>query len=289
MPRMHKPFDVTPKSLAEAFPGHWFQLLGWPGNVVDVIDADVATVSGAADKVFRMRGAQPWLAMFEFLSSYKDFIPERLHWHSTLISHRHQMLVRRVVILLRQEADGPVFTGQYEEAFPDEAPQLIFRYRVLRLWEIPADRLAASGVGLALFAPLGKLEPNRLTEVVRKVRQRVDREQPQDAPDLAAAMYILMGLRYDSAIIQTIRNEVSEMEESITYQEIIKKGEAKSESKWRLEEAREFLVLMGSNRFGPPNAAALRRIRAIDDRARLHRLGLHINTVSSWKDLLAVK
>lgn len=250
-----------------------------------MIDADVATVSGATDKVFRVRGSPPWLAAFEFLSSYKAYTPERLHWHSTLIGHRHQLLVRPVVILLRPEADGPVFTGRYEEAFPEEDPQLVYRYRVLRLWQVPAERLMESGLGLALFAPLGELDPNQLVEVVRKVRRRVDKERSHDAPDLVAAMYILMGLRYDNAVIQTIRKEVSEMEESITYQEILNKGQAK----WRLEEARDFLVLMGTNRLGPPTAAALRKLHAIEDLGRVHRLGLQINAVGSWKDLLAVK
>lgn len=75
------------------------------------------------------------------------------------------------------------------------------------------------------------------------------------------------------------------IEESITYQEIFRKGEALG----RLEEALDFLVLLGTERLGRPNAAALRKLRAINDRKQLHRLGLRINSVESWKDLLAVK
>jgi len=107
-------------------------------------------------------------------------------------------------------------------------------------------------------------------------------------------MYILMGLRYDEAMIQSVRKEVSEMEESITYQEILKKGEAKGEArgeargvaKGRLEEARELLVLMGKERLGAPDAASRRKLRAIDNLDRLHELALVIGKARSWKDLL---
>lgn len=58
---MRKPFDVSPKSISEVFPSDWSNQLGWGNDSVEVIDADVATVSGAADKVFRFSGAQPWL------------------------------------------------------------------------------------------------------------------------------------------------------------------------------------------------------------------------------------
>lgn len=102
-------------------------------------------------------------------------------------------------------------------------------------------------------------------------------------------MYILMGLRYDEAMIETIKNEVTEMEESITYQEILGKGKVEGIAAGRLEEAREFVVLMGTKRLGPPNAVARRKLQAIDDLSRLHQLGLRIDNVKTWKDLLAAK
>src|SRR5580692_7903625 len=129
---MHKPFDVSPKAISEALRREWLEFLGWPDEDVNVVDADVAAVSGAVDKVFRAGGSRPWLAMLEFMSSYKAFVDERLHWHATLIGHRHKLLVRSVVVLLRPEADGPNLTGTYVEAFPGEETHITFRYRVLR-------------------------------------------------------------------------------------------------------------------------------------------------------------
>ena len=44
-----KPFDPTVKTLVETSPGDWPILLGLPPAPTEVIDADVATVSAAAD------------------------------------------------------------------------------------------------------------------------------------------------------------------------------------------------------------------------------------------------
>lgn len=104
---MAKPYDVTPKTLAESFPDGWPRLLGWPSSQVTVIDADVSTVSGAADKIFRIGANKPWLLLLEF-------------------------------------------------------------------------------------------ESGKLIDTVRSVRARLSVDSsPNDAPDLLASMYILMGMRYD--------------------------------------------------------------------------------------------
>src|SRR5258708_22101115 len=107
---MSKPYDASSKAYSEVFPEDWFGWLGWPSMPVEVVDADVSTVSGATDKVFRVGKEDPWLLVMEHLVSSKSLIPERLHWHATLLGHRHQLRVRSVVILLRREADGPTMT-----------------------------------------------------------------------------------------------------------------------------------------------------------------------------------
>ncbi|OWK35712.1 hypothetical protein [Fimbriiglobus ruber] len=50
-----KPFDPTLKALVETSPESWPAFVGGPPGPTDVIDADIATVSGAADKVIRVR------------------------------------------------------------------------------------------------------------------------------------------------------------------------------------------------------------------------------------------
>ena len=59
-------FDPTLKDLVEAGPADWPVLLGQPPAPTTVIDADIATVSGAADKVLRVRGTPDWILHIDF-------------------------------------------------------------------------------------------------------------------------------------------------------------------------------------------------------------------------------
>ena len=47
-------FDATLKDLLEESPAAWPGLVGEPARNVEVIDADISTLSGAADKVLRV-------------------------------------------------------------------------------------------------------------------------------------------------------------------------------------------------------------------------------------------
>jgi hypothetical protein len=53
---MSKPFDATMKDILALAPEAWPRLLGYPAPKAEVISADIATVSGAADHVIRVKG-----------------------------------------------------------------------------------------------------------------------------------------------------------------------------------------------------------------------------------------
>ena len=64
---MSKPYDASPKELID-----WLLLVGRHTTAsIDVIDADVSTVTAAADKVIRVQEAPPWLLHLELQSSPK--------------------------------------------------------------------------------------------------------------------------------------------------------------------------------------------------------------------------
>ena len=65
-----------------------------------------------------------------------------------------------------------------------------------------------------------------LPAVVAQMKQRFDREAPSQAKELWSAAYILMGLRYESAMVQSLLRGVVNMKESSTYQAILEEGEA---------------------------------------------------------------
>ncbi len=47
---MSKPFDAATKYLVESMPADWLALAGVTGVEVEVIDAELSTVTAAADK-----------------------------------------------------------------------------------------------------------------------------------------------------------------------------------------------------------------------------------------------
>jgi hypothetical protein len=62
--------DDTLKHLTELSPQDWVVHGGWPAAPAGVIDADIATVTGAADKVIRVAGPPDWLLSVEFHSGH---------------------------------------------------------------------------------------------------------------------------------------------------------------------------------------------------------------------------
>ena len=98
-----KPFDATMKDLIEADAASWAALASSvPPLSVRFEDADVSSVTAAADKVLRVRDSTgEWLLDLEPQSSHAGDAPEALHLYSTLLQHRHNLPVRSVLLLLR--------------------------------------------------------------------------------------------------------------------------------------------------------------------------------------------
>ena len=81
---MSKPFDATLKRLLEESPSDWPVLAGWPRAPVEVIDADISTVTGAADKVLLVRSRPNWIMHVEFQRGPDQVLPRRTHVYNAL-------------------------------------------------------------------------------------------------------------------------------------------------------------------------------------------------------------
>ncbi len=150
-----KPLDPTLKSLVEIGPDDWTVLAGEPAAPTRIIDADIATVSGAANKVLRVEAKPPYLLHLEFVAGHDAAnLPSALNKRNVLLDDRHGLLVRTVVVLLKPAADSPALSGLRQRGFPDEVPYNVFGYRVIRVWQIPPDQLLAGGLGTLPLAPI---------------------------------------------------------------------------------------------------------------------------------------
>ena len=76
------------------------------------------------------------------------------------------------------------------------------------------------------------------------------------------------------------------LKDSTTYQKILRDGRAEG----RMEAARQFLLLQGTERFGEPEAAVLAALEGIRDIERLRDLGKRIlkADVLDWDGLLGL-
>src|SRR5580693_2113902 len=236
---MPGPIDDAIKHLTELSPQDWVVRGGWPAAAAALIDADIGTISGAADKVIRVASTLDWLLAIDFQSGHDSLakLPDLLLYNSALFK-RHGLPVRTLLVLLHRGADSRKLTGLYERGFPGEPFDAALRYRILRIWEIPAAAWLSGGLGLVLLAPLGSVPKADLPAVVAQMKQRFDHEAPSQAKELWSATYILMGLRYESAMVQSLLRGVVNMKESSTYQAILEEGESIGVAKGKAEEAR---------------------------------------------------
>jgi len=273
-------FDATLKTLLETGPADWPRLLGCPADRVTVIDADIATVSGAADKVLRVTGPPDWILHLEFQSSPDAGKPGKLNVYNAVLEDRTGLPVRTAFILLRQAAFLRSYTGRFERAWPGAAgPYRRFEYDVVRVWEIPPERLMA-GIGTLPLAPIGAVTEADVPGVLREMKRRIPRKLSRSTEEqLWASAYVLMGLRYEEALVERLFAEVMGMEDSVTYQGLIRRG--------AVEEVHKVLLRQGELRFQrAPSKKARAALARIADLETLERLTERVLTAESWEQLL---
>src|ERR1700722_11790730 len=112
---MPGPIDDTLKHLTELSPQDWVVRGGWTAAPATLIDADIATISGAADKVIRVAGPPDWLLAVDFQAGHDTAakLSELLLYNCALFK-RHRLPVRSLLVLLHRDADSPRVTGLYE-------------------------------------------------------------------------------------------------------------------------------------------------------------------------------
>ena len=285
---MPKPFDATTKHLVESRPGDWLEYAGLIRAEVEVVDADLSTITAAADRVLRIKAPNPQLVHLEFQASYDREMGERLLRYNVLLHGRHGLPVLSVVVLLRPEADGPAMTGVVEHRLPEGRRYLEFAYQIVRTWEKPVESVLAGGLATLPLAPLSAVSPEALPGVVERMRERIGREAtPDEAAHLWTATYVLLGLRYSSETAGRLLQGVQAMRESATYQAILDEGRVEGRAEGEARAARMILFLLGEKRFGPSSAQTRAAIESISSAERLERLSARLLDVENWDELLA--
>ena len=293
---MPKDFDASSKQLFEQHPRDWLALLGWPlpptGEGVTVVESDLSAVSPVADKLVRVDVAPvPYIAHVEFQTTGDRELDGRMLRYNVLARDRHRLPVRSVVFLFRPAADaGP--TGRVSERL-DEESWLDFAYRRVRLWQLPTEVLLAGPVGTLPLAPLTADEAG-VAAVVDRVRQRLRSEATRaDSQDMQECMRLLLGLRFQGTQRELLMPSLQKLieEESWTYRDTIDRGIAQGVVQGIVQGVaqgrHDQLIELATDKFGPPDAGTVARIRAVVDVAELRRLGGRLLKADHWEDLFS--
>jgi len=104
--------------------------------------------------------------------------------------------------------------------------------------------------------------------------------------DVRSASYVLLGLRYDEAVINNFHRGVTVMKDSTTYQAILREGEALGVKHGAVTELQKVLLRQGRQKWGLASQEIEATIRSIDDVERLERMADAVLTAASWQDLL---
>ncbi len=191
-----------------------------------------------------------------------------------------------VLVLLRPAAAASDQTGVLEVAAGGAPPHLTFRYGVIRVWQERMDTFLRAGPGLA---PLAVLTNEAAADTATAFGRLRDRLREPDVPGNVAGVLgglaaVLCGMRYDDDVIREAERMIDDiLKDSRTFQLWLKRGEAQG----KVDEARQLLIRLGTQRFGPPSVAVETALAAAIDRERLERMVLAALDAAGWDDLLS--
>ena len=228
---MAKTYDTVMKQLLDEFAIDWVGWLapqvGLPADVkVEPHEVDLSTVQVTADKVFRLKAPSQGFLHIEPQSSWDDSFPIRILCYNVLIELKYGGPVHTVVLLLRPEAQSSGLNGEVVLHHAGGDERLRFRYGMIRVWELPAKPLIEGPLGAAPLALLTNEAAPQLKGYVQRLDERLTEENvdPASRNLLLTSCYLLLGLRYDDVSISEAFLGVSMLEESTTYQAILRRG-----------------------------------------------------------------
>lgn len=283
-------FDATIKDLVKEHPSDWVEVVGLAHTgPVMIKSADVSVVSGDAGSVALVEDPAPWICHWEFVAGPDPELPAKAGANNVLLTRRFGIGAQSVLVLLRRKADSPRVPNAWDVRPATGRGRTLVEWIVWRVWQSPAEPLLAGGLGTLLLALLTDEAQKQLPHVIARVRQRLEQELPEEErKDYWSRAFVLLGLRNTEHKAATLLQGVGNMEESTTYQAILRRGEAIGEARGALQGERRMLVRLGEKRLGSPSPQVMAALDAIADGSRLEALGARLFEAETWEDLLAL-
>jgi hypothetical protein len=279
-----KPYDATVKDLIAEFPADWLRLLGVPvTGPVEVLSPELSTVTAAADALIRVG---EMVVHIDAESGPDPDLSVRLGLYN-LLAHRHTGLpVHTVALLLRANAGVSGRASGFGYA-PRPTGKMAFEYETVRVWETPAEDLLRGSIGTIPLATIGRAPQGRsraeaIPEYIGRIGARAVNELSREmALRLGVSSMILGGMYLTRDQLRGAAQHMPSMIESSAWQLFEEMAEANI--------LRRTLVSLGTEKFGPPNAAQQAKMDGIEDRRRLDRIIRKVLTATSWDALLRTR
>lgn len=127
---------------------------------------------------------------------------------------------------MTKKANSPRLNGVLRKRLPDGTEYLTFRYKVIRLYELPPDVFLNAGLSVVPLTLLGDLTGINKRQTVERMRSRfaAESESATQEQELIAATYVLTGARYSrefaTQLLKGALRNVFDVQDSDTFQQI---------------------------------------------------------------------
>jgi hypothetical protein len=238
-------------------------------------------------KVRKITG-EPAIIHIRMQRLYQDNIGAVLYKEAQRLQAEHRCSVETAVMLLWQGADGPAMTGEYRVPGGD-----FFRYHLTRLWERDVDEMF-DNLGTLAYAPLGKFEPERLPEVLRRLDEAIETQAKDEKTreNLWVVAYQGMGLRFPAERVHELLKHrlpfiLGTQACRGTLSEGYYAGYSQGEADGQFQATRRWVLELGRQRLGAPPAGVEQGLQTIRQLDRLEQLAARVLKGGSWPEVLA--
>ena len=222
--------DNLCKRLAELYPEQFAQwLFGVRGVTVEKTELSREPIR--ADAVILAQQDAATLHI-EFQTKHHSDVPlplRMLDYYVGLKRQNPQQRVRQALLLLKPTKT--TIPAHYTDV------HTVHSYQVVKLWELDPTELMPYE-GLLPLATLCRTVSGE--QLLRAVAERVqDIAEPQEQRETLAACRVLAGLRYNKRLVNQLLRENDMVEESVIYQDILRRGVTRGKQEGKQEGLQE--------------------------------------------------
>ncbi|OAI42273.1 hypothetical protein AYO40_00065 [Planctomycetaceae bacterium SCGC AG-212-D15] len=203
------------------------------------------------------------LYVVEIATYPEDRVAEQALRDAIMVFLDRRRLPEVLTLVLRPRGRKRV-QGSSKETSARAWSRLRFRWKVVELWTLPAERLLrAKDIGLIPWVPLSRFD-GPAKPIIQECRARIDDCAPaEQRANLLAVTQVLTRLRYNDAGLLSILGGTQAMIDSPLIRELTSKAKEEGIQAGIVKARKQDVIRVLSARFGPLPAAISARIEKV--------------------------